>query len=267
MCGGIDDKQGIYDGCYRYSAATKTWTETGWMSTAKRHLAASVHPRLGLITTGGHSGSKILATVETTRDGKNFDLSLPDMPIANHAHCQVTVDSRTVMVLGGCIPGDCESDVAFKLDLVQKKWTKLPGLAVGRHGHSCGVVSKKGVPKKVVVAGGYSGKHEASVEVLDLATLTWSTGTYCIQQQCVILNLLLLGVPLPGRRRYASRVQFEDTFVVVGGYDHGAKKNTNTLLKYEPASGRWTTLPDHLSAPSQAFVAFSINREAFASTD
>ena len=179
VCGGQNGNT-YYDSCFTYNTATRRWTETGWMTAGgKRHASASVHPELGLIITGGvinPKSQKILATVEATRDGKNFDRSIPDMPIPNHAHCQVTVDRNTIMTFGGCIAGNCHAPNVYKLDTRTKKWTKLPSMPTGRHSPVCGVVREKGVPKKVVVAGGWRGNYINSVEIFDLATLTWSKG-------------------------------------------------------------------------------------------
>ncbi len=180
MCGGYlpvhNGHLTPFDSCYRYSTSTKRWTRAGLMSSGKRSLATSVHPEFGLVITGGHSASKLLRTVESTKDGKNFDRSLPDLPVANHAHCQVTVDARTIMVFGGHSELSSTSRTALKLDTVDKKWTELPNLPTGRNCIGCGVVAENGVSKQVVVVGGHNGQHLDTVEILDLATLTWSTG-------------------------------------------------------------------------------------------
>ncbi len=78
-----------------------------------------------------------------------------------------------------CRPDNCFSKTALKLDLKTKRWKKLPALPTGRPAVTCGLVSKDGNPKRIVVAGGFSPTWKAidTVEVLELATLTWSKGT------------------------------------------------------------------------------------------
>ncbi len=51
--------------------------------------AISSHPAYGLIISGGHNGHTVLSSVESTLDGVQFNNDLPNMPAANHAHCQV----------------------------------------------------------------------------------------------------------------------------------------------------------------------------------
>ncbi len=143
----------------------------------RRLHAASMSPKFGLIITGGYSERKRVKTVESTLDGKHFHHSLPDLPRENENHCQVTVDDRTIMVFGGCLNGDCYSKTAWKLDTVEKKWTRLPNMPTGRHSTACGVISEGGIPRRIVVAGGWQRGLLNTVEVLDLSTLTWSTGT------------------------------------------------------------------------------------------
>ncbi len=171
-----------YDECFTFNTKTHAWTESGKMSEKKCCQAASVHPTLGLVMTGGNDGKKNLNTVESTTDGKHFSSALPAMPIDNRHHCQVTVDSNTIMVFGGCTSRACTSQVALKLNIAQKKWKKLPKLPTGRFGPGCGVVKERGVPKRVVVSGGHIpgggvARITTKVEVLELSTLKWTSGS------------------------------------------------------------------------------------------
>ena len=247
VCGGWNSKGAYYDACFRYDTVSKKWSESGWMSAGgKRHAAASVHPELGLVITGGHTGSKVIRAVETTKDGRSFSHNIPDMPTPNHAHCQVTVDKNTIMTFGGCIIGNCNLKNVYKLDTRTKKWSRLPSLPTGRHAPICEVVRERGVPKRIVVAGGWSaGKYINTVEILDLTTLTWKKGS-----------------PYPVPAGYMGTVPFGDTFITVGGYQQGVGA-ISTMYKYEPLSNRWSRLPYRLSTPmyGQGFV-LPANRDA-----
>ncbi len=179
LCGGFDgDFKNPSDQCYKYSSGSKKWKAVGRMSSGRRLHKASVHPELGLIITGGHDGENLLTTVDSTSDGKHFDHSLPDLPVATENHCQVTVDAQTVMVFGGCQQGEgrCPTNSALKLDTKQKKWTSLPNLPKGRFQLICGLVSELGLPRKVVITGGWNRASLSTVDILDLSTMTWSTG-------------------------------------------------------------------------------------------
>ena len=177
LCGGQGPKDLQYDKCFRYSTKTRAWTESGRMSEGKSHHAASVHPEMGLVITGGWlGGGRRTATVEATKDGKHFSKDLPSLPEPLSSHCQVTVNANIIMVFGGATARASPSDTALKLNVAERKWKKLPRLPTGRHGLSCGLVKEQGVPKKVVVNGGWKGSGLNKVEVLDLNTLTWNTG-------------------------------------------------------------------------------------------
>ncbi len=171
------------------------------------------------------------------------------MPVQNYVHCQVTVDVNTIMVFGGCIPGNCYADVALKLNIADKKWKRLPNLPTGRHGPACGVIREQSVPKRAVVAGGHvkgSGIARIAnvVEVLELSTLKWTRGP-----------------ALPVRLHYHVGVPYQGTFYILGG--HTGSVDVDTIYRYEPESGHWTLLPYRLSSPSNAIPAFIVNRRAF----
>ncbi len=245
VCGGYDSKGTRKSECYKYSHETHIWTLSGRMTEAKSQHAASIHPDLGLIITGGHTGGRVLTTVESTTDGKHFSKSLPAMPIPNYVHCQVTVGSNTIMVFGGCRSGNCQADVALKLNIAEKRWKKLPALPTGRHAPACGVVEERGTPKRVVVSGGWrASKILTTVEVLQLSTLKWSTGH-----------------PLPQKLFYHRSVQFRNTFFILGG--HNGSSNLNTIYRFESETGRWTLLSYKLSTRARGITAFAVNRRAF----
>ena len=114
-----------------------------------------------------------MASAESTRDGKRFS-KLPEMPVAVRSHCQVTVDANTVLVLGRTTPKNPWDTITLQLDLVQRKWMHLPRMNTGRTHFACGAV-KAG--KKVIIAGGHLPHYTDKVEILDMSTLTWSSGT------------------------------------------------------------------------------------------
>ncbi len=159
--------------CYAYNPKTKQWSEAGRMREKRCWPAATVHPVLGLLITGG-SG---LSSVENTLDGKRFEKPLPNMPRGVQSHCQVMVDANTIMVFGGYTRRAHSETVAQQLDISKKAWKLLPSIPTGRRELGCGVVKVSGSPKKVIIAGGTSPKGRTDkVDVLDLSSLTWTAG-------------------------------------------------------------------------------------------
>ena len=56
-------------------------------------------------------------------------------------------------------------------DFANELWTELPSMQTGRDDHGCGLATKSDGTVEVIVAGGDSGTD--TIEILDLATLTW----------------------------------------------------------------------------------------------
>ncbi len=162
-------------GCYAFSAFLTMWVVMGKLPMPKAYHAASSHPDLGLVLTGGWD-NKNYASVETTKDGVNFDRSMPDMPETKSGHCQVTTDKKTIMVFGGC-EKNCHMASSFMLDVDAKKWTKLPDMPRGRHRLSCEVVKEGGMAIQVITVGGfYERELSNAVDIFDLSTLKWKKG-------------------------------------------------------------------------------------------
>ncbi len=180
-CGGRDRHNRCSDKCYAFNPKTLTWSLRGRMNVRRCNAGASVHPNLGLVITGGFTENRRrgLASVEATRDGRRF-VQLPPLPKhTTHYHCQLTVDAETIMVLGGFRSFPHRSNAVQQLDVAKKRWKVLPSFKSVRNALGCGVVKVEGVPKSVVVAGGvvsYEGTIDR-VEVLDLKTLKWTSGT------------------------------------------------------------------------------------------
>ncbi len=190
--------------------------------------------------------SRSIATVVSTKDGKRFSRALPDMPAAIQDHCQTTIDASFIMVFGG-------GASALKLDIRGKKWKRLPNMPRGRHGPVCGVVREKGLPKRAVVAGGWTHVIHSrrqptnQVDILELSTLVWKRGH-----------------SLPQKLYYQVPIPFGDTFLAVGGTVDG-RYGVATIYKYDLEFGRWKTLP-YKVAGAVGSTMFSVRRQAFNGT-
>ncbi len=86
------------------------------MTVPRHHAAASSHPTLGLIITGGWDGTKYLRSTESTADGSAFISDYEQLPEPSFNPCQVTVDEDTVMLFGG-YNGTTMMNTAYTLDL------------------------------------------------------------------------------------------------------------------------------------------------------
>ena len=155
--------------CHAFDPTTNSWSVTGSMGIARHWGAASAHPDLGLIVTGG--GRDVNST-ESTSDGGCFRHDYPDMGRPGFGHCQVG-DGDRVFVTGGIDAGK-----RFEvLNLKSRTWSDGNDLPEPRVGHGCGLaVNPTSGKRSIVVAGGRHSAFRVDVDVLDLDTMRWTTG-------------------------------------------------------------------------------------------
>jgi hypothetical protein len=91
----------------------------------------------------------------------------------------VTVNSTTVMVIGGYHNGQDYSGKTFYFIIGEKSWTDGPELKTKRIRHSCGKIrrEKEGQEMSIIVAGGSDGlQYLSTIELLDEGSNEWQTG-------------------------------------------------------------------------------------------
>ncbi len=88
----------------------------------------------------------------------------------------------------------------------------------------------------IVVAGGHYGGYQSHTEIYNTATRKWRQGP-----------------TLPQRLSRMSSVQYEDTFLLVGGHNGG--QYLDTIYQYNQSSETWILRPERLSAPKCEFGA------------
>ena len=118
----------------------------------------------------------------------------PKLPHHMKSMCAVKVEEQ-IYIIGGqskcdhlvipCEPGSTtdlkevwiynSTDFTDQPGFDEQLYEEGPSMARGRYGHACGLM-KNGNKSMIVAAGGWSGS--TSVEILDLTTNEWSSGTY-----------------------------------------------------------------------------------------
>ncbi len=90
----------------------------------------------------------------------------------------------------------------------------------------------------IVVAGGDGGSRLLqSSEIYNTGTGVWREGP-----------------PLPDAFDDMASVQYEDTFLVIGGFD-GSSTRLDTIYQYDPNSESWVLRPERLASPRGAMGA------------
>jgi hypothetical protein len=146
------------------------------MNSVRVRAAAAQLKDEKLLVTGGYDGSAYLNSAEMLTE-EGWDSKLPSLPVTISYHCMVTINSTTVMVIGGFQNG--YSGKTFYFTFGEESWTAGPELKNKRRWHSCGKIrrNKESQEMSIVVAGGEDGSsYLSSVEILDKDSNEWQTG-------------------------------------------------------------------------------------------
>jgi hypothetical protein len=130
-----------------------------------------------LVTDGvDASGSALNSAEILTEDG--WESNIQSLPVTIYGHCMVTVNSTTVMAIGGYQNG--YSAKTFYFTVGEESWTEGPELKNKRGYHSCGKIrrNKESQEMSIIVAGGDDGgsSYLSSVEILHEGSNEWQTG-------------------------------------------------------------------------------------------
>ncbi len=126
----------------------------------------------------------------------------------------------------------------------------------------CGSALKSDGRNVVVLAGGlYSGDVEAreTSYVYDVAGDFWIPGDFRTSdiKKGLILFCSLLGPDLPESRTWGRAVQYDNSFILVGGSDEFSASGNmrDDILRYDPDANEWIRLPQTLPNPDFVDVA------------
>jgi N-acetylneuraminic acid mutarotase len=174
ICGGVQN--GAYSNkCY--SLENNEWVSSASMNSVRVYAAAAQFQNGKLLVTGGYDGSLSSLNSAEMLTEEGWESNIPSLPVAIADHCMVTVNSTTVMVIGGT-QNNQYSAKTFYFTLGEESWTEGPELKNKREYHSCGKIrrNKESQEMSIIVAGGYDGSYLSSVEILDEGSYEWQTG-------------------------------------------------------------------------------------------
>ncbi len=175
ICGGIQNET-ISNRCY--SLENTVWVSSASMNSVRTAAAAAQLKDGKILVTGGYDGSDFLNSAEVLTK-KGWERNIPPLPVTLANHCMVTVNSSTVMVIGGRQNGQIYSGKTFYFTFGEESWTEGPELKIKREFHSCGKIRKNRDSQgmSIIVAGGFDGSLTlSSVEILNEGSNEWQTG-------------------------------------------------------------------------------------------
>jgi hypothetical protein len=245
ICGGSQDGADL-NKCYFFK--NNMWVSSASMNLVRYAAAAAQLQDGKLLVTGGFDGSGSLNSAEMlTVEG--WESNIPSLPVTIALHCIVSVNSTTVMVIGG-FQNDQYSVKTFYFTLGEKSWTEGPELENKRRAHSCGKIrrNKESKEMSIIVAGGYAGGWDvssilSSVEILDEGSNEWQTGP-----------------KLPFGIGYSEMVEDQNGGVVlIGGYSSSVD-NLDTLYQL-PHGGQdavWTKMEQKMQTGRRQHTSFLV---------
>jgi hypothetical protein len=163
-----------------YSLENNQWVSSASMNSIRADAAAAQLQDGNLLVTGGIDAPGFYLNSAEMLTEEGWESNIPSLPVTFFRHCMVTVNSTTVMVIGGYQNGQGYSEKTFYFTFGEESWTEGPELKNKRKYHSCGRIrrNKESQEMSIIVAGGDDGGFSrlSSVEILDEGSNEWQTG-------------------------------------------------------------------------------------------
>ena len=112
------------------------WVSLPSINSVRSSAAAAQLKDGKLIVTGGYDSFASLNSAELLTE-EGWERNIPSLPVIIQAHCMVTVNSTTVMVISGG-QNQLYSGKTFYFTVGEESWNEGPELNLYRNGHSCG---------------------------------------------------------------------------------------------------------------------------------
>jgi hypothetical protein len=244
LCGGEQNNVGS-NKCY--SLENNEWISSASMKSVRISAAAAQLQDGKILVTGGRDGSYSDLNSAEMLTEEGWESNIPSLPVNIYGHCMVTVNSTTVMVIGGKQTGQDYSGKTFYYTFGEESWTEGPELKNKRDDHSCGKIrrNKESQEMSIIVAGGYDGSYLSSVEILDEGSNEWQTGPE-----------LPFGI-------YGSQMVEDQNggVVLIGGWSSSLDDNLDTLyqLPHGDQDAVWTKMEQKMKTGRRQHTAFLVH--------
>ncbi len=175
LCGG-EQNSAFSSKCY--SLENIEWVSSASMNLVRNSATAAQLQDGKLVVTGGVDASGFPLDSAEILNEKGWESNIPSLPVTIFIHCMVTVNSTTVLAIGGEQNGQ-RSGKTFYFTFGEESWAEGPELKNYRGGHSCGKIrrNEESQEMSIIVAGGHDGSSFlSSVEILDEGFNEWQTG-------------------------------------------------------------------------------------------
>ena len=241
ICGG--GQNGAYsNNCYLLGK--NEWVSSASMTSVRVRAAAAQLKDGKLFVTGGYDGLGSSLNSAEMLNEEGWESNIPSLPVTIAEHCMVTVNSTTVMAIGGYQNG--YSGKTFYFTFGDESWTEGPELKYKRGWHSCGKIrrNKDSQQMSIIVAGGWDGgSYLSSVEILGEGSNEWQTGP-----------------ELPFGIRLSQIVEDQNGGVILIGGDSSSIGTLDTLyqLPHVGQDAAWTKMEQKINTGKKRHTAFLV---------
>ena len=213
--------------CYSYDSINDQWNLM-FSTNVIRYQAAGIQlseDQFWII--GGSTDGVWLSTSELCSMVSKSCSRFVDLPEILNNPKALKINNKEVILLSS------ENGHAWLFSLNGNYFSQLPDMLESRNKPALGLINEF----EVVVAGGVDSKTS---EILDLSTKEWKYGPE---------------LPVNYDLCCASSVQYEDSFIVLGGFDQAIQ---NKIIKFDPVRYEWIELEQTLMNARSNFPAIII---------
>ncbi len=240
VCGGFDDvNDNSLNECYQYNYQDNIWAPTNQnMLESRVAPAASMVDSATLFISGGGFGSSLDNSLDSTEVYHNGTFSYgPNLPSARYIHCQVTLNTSHIAILGGYNGTDLFYDFHL-LDWDSHSWIEMPEMPIDMFIDPCGLIKNSVNGQELVVLGDYE-----NCRIFNFREHEWKVGP---------------NLPEDTKIDYASMVaQMETSFYLLGGLLKD-RTRTDAVFRFDEENYEWIRQSFSLSTPTDAGVAFPV---------
>jgi hypothetical protein len=242
LCGG-EQNNDRSNKCY--SLENNEWISSASMNSVRAYAAAAQLQDGKLLVTGGDGGSLSDLNSAEMLTEEGWETNIPALPVNIYYHCMVTVNSTTVMAIGGW-QNDQYSGKTFYFTFGEERWSEGPELKNERVDHSCGKIrrNKESQEMSIIVAAGYDfSSRLSSVQILDEGSNEWQMGPE-----------LLFGID------NSQMVEDQNGGVVlIGGYSPSVGRlDTLYQLSHGGQDAVWTKMEQKMKTGREQHTAFMV---------
>ena len=140
-----------------------------------------------------------------------------------------------ITIVGG---NDLEMTRVYSFSSLDESWKIQPDFQNPRRDPIAGLITYGNQTQAIVVAGGFK---ETTSEIFSLASLKWQSGPN-----------------LPNDLHLCPVVQYQNTFLAIGGKISSNATYINKILKYDVDSDSWMTIQQQLGMEKALSTAFLV---------